>query len=337
MKRVLIAALSSLLLVLLALPAFAQTTSSRALGLGMYWLVDDNAWDGVWMRQGESNQFDARWSLSGEEDITADLTIILDGDTVVIQRVDPPNKWEVTGCRYTGEFDPDGVTVSGKTTCTFESGATDTLDWSATVVYETPNISWFDNAIRYRAAKNSSFDFNCPFNSTFVTVWGTDIYTDDSGICTAAVHAGLIQPSNGGLVTLTILPGQDSYEGTVANGVSTNNYGEWRASFRFDGAVASTIPRIDWDDYAVQYRGENGQQYTFECIARGGARPVWGTDVYTDDSSICAAAVHAGVITDAGGIVTIEIAPGRDSYKGSERNGIPTRDYGSWAGSFRFV
>jgi hypothetical protein len=65
---------------------------------------------------------------------------------------------------------------------------------------------------------------------------------------------------------------------------------------------------------------------------------VWGTDVYTDDSSVCTAAVHVGKITiDAGGPVEIEIRPGQDSYQGSQRNGITTLGYPRWDGSFVFV
>jgi hypothetical protein len=64
---------------------------------------------------------------------------------------------------------------------------------------------------------------------------------------------------------------------------------------------------------------------------------VWGTDVYTDDSSVCTAAVHAGLITLAGGgTVTAEIRPGQSSYKGSTRNGITSSPYASWLGSFIF-
>ena len=64
---------------------------------------------------------------------------------------------------------------------------------------------------------------------------------------------------------------------------------------------------------------------------------MWGTDTYTDDSSVCIAAVHAGLITeDEGGRVVIEIAPGEESYTGSEANGITSTDYGSWSGSFTF-
>jgi hypothetical protein len=64
-------------------------------------------------------------------------------------------------------------------------------------------------------------------------VWGTDIYTDDSSVCTAAVHAGLIDYEDGGEVVIEIRAGESSYLGTTANGVTTLDYGAWRRSFVF--------------------------------------------------------------------------------------------------------
>jgi hypothetical protein len=43
---------------------------------------------------------------------------------------------------------------------------------------------------------------------------------------------------------------------------------------------------------------------------------VYGTSVYTSDSPICKAAIHAGVITDAGGQFKLYYAPGRTTYTG---------------------
>jgi hypothetical protein len=82
---------------------------------------------------------------------------------------------------------------------------------------------------------------------------------------------------------------------------------------------------------------EIGQSAIFTCPAgcTEGDGSIWGTDVYTDDSSVCLAAIHAGVITsEAGGNVVVTHQAGQDSYVGSDRNGIPTSDYGSWGGSF---
>lgn len=92
-----------------------------------------------------------------------------------------------------------------------------------------------------------------------------------------------------------------------------------------------------WSRNATDLRGEHGAVYSLFCPPPGNFRTVWGTDLYTDDSSICTAAVHAGLITrNAGGRVVFEIAEGESSYQGSTRNGVTTLDYGSWPGSFFF-
>jgi hypothetical protein len=101
---------------------------------------------------------------------------------------------------------------------------------------------------------------------------------------------------------------------------------------------ATTIGTITWTDDAQLYRGKDYLRFTFTLPAGGSDTGVWGTDVYTDDSSVGAAAVHAGLITFAvGGTVTIRILPGRSSYTASTANGVTSLDYGVWDGSFEFV
>ena len=63
---------------------------------------------------------------------------------------------------------------------------------------------------------------------------------------------------------------------------------------------------------------------------------VWGTLTYSDDSSICAAAVHAGAAPASGGTVQVQAAAGCQSYVGSQRNGVTSLDYDAWGGSFFF-
>src|SRR5439155_1150064 len=93
-----------------------------------------------------------------------------------------------------------------------------------------------------------------------------------------------------------------------------------------------------WSANATAFRGQNGVQFVYTCPFYGAAGGVYGTDVYTDDSSVCTAAVHAGRITIArGGSVTIEMRPGQDSYKGSTRHGITSSPYGAWGGSYVIV
>jgi len=96
---------------------------------------------------------------------------------------------------------------------------------------------------------------------------------------------------------------------------------------------------VDWQTSPLDLdlRGMNGERYAFACPP-GKPQPsrVTGNGPYTDDSSICSAAVHAGVIhAKEGGDVTIQIRPGASGYVGSERNYIRSRDYpGLWSGSF---
>lgn len=97
----------------------------------------------------------------------------------------------------------------------------------------------------------------------------------------------------------------------------------------------------DWSTNATEYRGQAGRHVAFDCPAnplREGAGSVWGTDVYTDDSAVCVAAVHAGRISfDRGGRVTVEIRDGQASYRGTTAKDVESQDYGAWDGSYSFV
>lgn len=98
------------------------------------------------------------------------------------------------------------------------------------------------------------------------------------------------------------------------------------------------VGAITWDKTAREWNGKNNWTYTVTLPAGGTAYDIWGTDIYTDDSSIGTAAVHKGLITfAAGGTVKIRILPGQDSYMGSTAYGVTSLDYGSWDGSFEFV
>lgn len=200
------------------------------------------------------------------------------------------------------------------------------------------SINWAAQADSLRGRTGQRFTFNCPGGGPASgRLWGTDLYTDDSSICTAGVHAGVISVAAGGNVTIEIRPGASSYRGMTRNGIGSREYGAYAGSFVVVGA-RTTADQISWSTTATSLRGRNGQRFTFTCPAGGSpSGSVWGTDVYTDDSSICTAAVHAGIIGGSGGTVTIEIRPGATSYQPSARNGVTTRSYGGWSGSYVFV
>ena len=205
-------------------------------------------------------------------------------------------------------------------------------------------ISWEGNATAMRGRNNQQFTFNCPAGGTLSgSIWGTDIYTDDTSICTAAVHSRRITPQGGGSVTIEIRPGAASYTSSSRNGVTSRDYGGWSGSYVIVGSTTPPIEtkaeKIDWGKTATGYRGQNSQRYAFVCPAGGTlSGSIWGTDLYTDDSSICTAAVHAGFLdARSGGTIAIEIRPGASAYAASVRNGVTTKAYGSWSGSFAVV
>jgi hypothetical protein len=215
-------------------------------------------------------------------------------------------------------------------------------------LYSQPVVqaTWATQANEYNLRTGQRYTFNIPPNGMVSgRVWGTGIYTTDCSIASAAVHAGLIKIENGGNVTIEIIAGQTSYEGSIQNGVTSFNWGSFGTSFVFVNthrsinSTASFVSYSNWSTNAAEFSGNIGQRYTFYFPPGGpitGA--VWGTGLYTTDCSIASAAVHAGLLTtQQGGMVTIEILPGQTAYIGSVRNGVTSRNWPGYGSSFKFV
>ena len=70
-------------------------------------------------------------------------------------------------------------------------------------------------------------------------IWGTDIYTSDTYIPCAAVHAGFIANGETKEVYIKVVQGLSEYIGSTRNGVSTSGYGGWGLSYQFVSAPTS--------------------------------------------------------------------------------------------------
>ncbi len=146
----------------------------------------------------------------------------------------------------------------------------------------------------------------------------------------------------GGTVTIELRPGRSIYGSSERNGVTSQTYGSWPQSFVFKTPNTDALVRaaddatpLLWNSSAALVSFEAGKTLKLSCPSNGKESSVWGTDIYTLDSSVCTAAVHAGKITlEKGGPVTIEMRPGESSYRGSDRNGIKTNDYQQYGSSF---
>jgi len=173
------------------------------------------------------------------------------------------------------------------------------------------------------------------------TVWGVDLYTDDSTLGAAAVHAGILNDGEFGFVSVTILGGQARYPGATRFGVVSQEYAEWEGSFKL--AKAPQPWKLRLPDDVVDATGmvslptlRDKSGLSFSLIVVGAAGPLRGSDVYTDDSSIAAAAVHSGALKlGEKGYVRVTVLPGLGAYVSSDRNGVKSADAGAWQGSFR--
>jgi hypothetical protein len=68
-------------------------------------------------------------------------------------------------------------------------------------------------------------------------VWGTDVYTADSRLAAAAVHAGVVRVGERALVRVSLLEGVDQFfEGTDRHGVQSNDYPAYPLAFRVERA-----------------------------------------------------------------------------------------------------
>jgi hypothetical protein len=234
----------------------------------------------------------------------------------------------------------DDTSSDATTTASAEDATTTTTPGAGTIDGASGETdAWTKNATEFRGQDGTLVEFDCTPDGTLASIWGTETYTDDSSVCTAAVHVGLITVEDGGTVTIEIQPGQDSYVAGEANGVASSSYGAFEGSFTFPDAPPGSgqfaAPAESWSQNAAGLAV--GDSRELECSPDGTPDSVWGTGTFTADSSICTAAVLEGLITlEDGGPVRIVVVEGQDSYTGSEANGVTSEDYASYSASFEF-
>lgn len=343
----------------------------------------------------------------------------------------------------------------------FSGACTDSLCGAKKVVGTDHYVSSI-----YEGRVGERFAFDCAPGVTPASVWGTGIYTLDSGVCTAAVHSGRFTFAAGGRVVIEIWAGQRSYAASEQNGVSSRSWGSYQTSFAvlpvtacldgvlsegetdidcggecgacadgqgcsdaedcssghcvdgtcspetcwngrkdrgeeevdcggscapcippqscFDDAdcdvgscvafVCGDVPACDAHPNALAsecactqatkcfskqcndslcdamdlasdpYRkpmdlsARIGERFAFDCPPNASTSTVYGTDIYTYDSSICAAAMHSGLVTEAeGGRVVIQMWPKTKPFKASTRHGVKSRAWGGTSAAYVFL
>ena len=90
-------------------------------------------------------------------------------------------------------------------------------------------------------------------------------------------------------------------------------------------APASLVPLCD----------QIGQTFYFQVCGEESGN-VWGTGIYTGDSALGAAAVHAGALElGATGVVKVTVVEPLSQYHGSTRNHITSQSFGPFGTAYR--
>lgn len=74
------------------------------------------------------------------------------------------------------------------------------------------------------------------------SIWGSEVYTTDSHLATAAVHAGVLKVGQRGIVKVTIIKSPETHRGSTANGVASSNWGSYTASYTVESPFHSAAP-----------------------------------------------------------------------------------------------
>jgi hypothetical protein len=178
------------------------------------------------------------------------------------------------------------------------------------------------------------------------SLWGTDVYTADSSLCAAARHVGAISAA-GGEIEARAAPGCAAYSGSTRNDVQSRSWAQYDRSFYLvghgegrcaDAAEIIADRRACPSTFANAVRTQGGfpRELQCSCVPSAFTGAIWGTDIYTTDSSVCAAARHVGAVGENGGEVVALAAKGCSAYAGSARNGVTSNGWSSYESSFYF-
>ena len=240
--------------------------------------------------------------------------------------------------KYDGSYQLMASNSSSSTSSTGSSSTTSSSTTSSsTTSYATAQEAPY-NMTGYRGKNGTSYLFYVKGESSG-RFWGgqNNIYTDDSPLNVAAVHAGLVRPGERKVIKVTVMAGQSSYPSITRNGVTSIKYGSYAGSYKLSASDQNEV--LVAPEHMKSFRGQNGKSFTFRVTGKTDGR-IWGgqNNVYTDDSNIATAVVHAGILrAGQSGNVVIKVMSGQASYPSLSRNGVKSISYGKYDGSYQII
>ena len=108
-------------------------------------------------------------------------------------------------------------------------------------------------------------------------------------------------------------------------------------------AIRTQVRQLQSGDLAVRldpgtlegFRGRDGESFVFEVVGSTD-KIIHGDGIYSDDSNLASAAVHAGILKYAQrGQVKVTILPGMSAYLAANRNEVTSTSRNSHPGSYK--
>jgi thiol-disulfide isomerase/thioredoxin len=168
-------------------------------------------------------------------------------------------------------------------------------------------------------------------------VWGDFVYTLDSDPGAAAVHAGVLRVGETKLVKILAIPAPGAFVAAARNGIQSRAWGAFPAAFVMQATESPRRPdrpQVIVRSGGIIERLEPGESLTIP-ITGGDRGVVWGTGTYTGDSSLEAAAVHAGALRvgERGHVVVTRVVP-PSRFQASVQHGVRSQSWGAWPTAF---
>jgi hypothetical protein len=102
----------------------------------------------------------------------------------------------------------------------------------------------------------------------------------------------------------------------------------------FDRLLAQGLLADDAPRTMLEHCSQPGQSWYFRVTGETDG-PVWGTDVYTGDSLLACAAVHAGLVGPGEtAVLRVRVVEPPPRFTGSQRHGVTTHDFERFGTAF---
>ena len=224
-------------------------------------------------------------------------------------------------------------------------GSTGTYSESEKTNIETIDLKCGTNLLdrRFTGHPGKIFRAKCPNCSNDKTmIFGTAIFHPRSSICRAALHTGVILKDKPGEIYVTLTGPKPMFNGSLGqNDINSGTFSKAESSFFVTKAEKLTKVSCVTAPNMLKF-GIAPVKSIFVVLcpkncSEEKAKRVYGTDFYTDHSSICIAAIHHGIINDKGGEVKFMIDGSKPQFKGSMGFGIESLDAAAHIRTFLFL